>query len=75
MESEQNPGNRRLIFFGPYRANGVRYSRKNRIAMLRALAVASLALSLCPAFGQPPAPRPEFEVASIKLNKSADDRA
>jgi uncharacterized protein (TIGR03435 family) len=40
--------------------------------MLRALAVAGLVLSLCPAFCQPPAPRPEFEVASIKLNKSAE---
>jgi uncharacterized protein (TIGR03435 family) len=31
-------------------------------------------LSACHAFGQPAAPRPEFEVASIKLNKSADRR-
>jgi uncharacterized protein (TIGR03435 family) len=31
--------------------------------------------SSCGAFGQPAAPRPEFEVASIKLNKSADMRA
>jgi uncharacterized protein (TIGR03435 family) len=42
--------------------------------MLRALAVAGLVLSPCPAFCQSPAPRPEFEVASIKLNKSADMR-
>jgi uncharacterized protein (TIGR03435 family) len=42
--------------------------------MLRALAVAGLVLSPCLAFGQAPAPRPEFEVASIKLNKSADMR-
>ncbi len=40
--------------------------------MLRAAAIASLLLSACCAFGQPPAPRPEFEVASIKLNKSND---
>jgi uncharacterized protein (TIGR03435 family) len=40
--------------------------------MLRAAAVASLLLSACHAFAQPAAPRPEFEVASIKLNKSGD---
>jgi hypothetical protein len=39
--------------------------------MLRTLAVASLLLFACGAHGQPAAPRPEFEVASIKLNKSA----
>ena len=43
--------------------------------MLRALAIAGVLLGSCHAFGQssekPPAPRPEFEVASIKLNKSA----
>jgi uncharacterized protein (TIGR03435 family) len=43
--------------------------------MLRAAAIASLLLSACRAFGQPAAPRPEFEVASIKLNKSGDGRA
>jgi len=42
--------------------------------MLRALAVAGLLLDACRAFGQPATPRPEFEVASIKLNKSADFR-
>jgi uncharacterized protein (TIGR03435 family) len=51
-------------------------SEGNRVAMLRALAVASLVLGSCHAFAQPAAaPRPEFEVASIKLNKSADFRA
>lgn len=39
--------------------------------MFRALAAAGLMLGACPAFAQPAAPRPEFEVASIKLNKSA----
>jgi uncharacterized protein (TIGR03435 family) len=39
--------------------------------MLRALAVAGVLLGVCHAFGQPATPRPEFEVASIKLNKSA----
>src|SRR5579863_8268910 len=48
--------------------------------MLRALALVSLALGVCPAFGQSndmpdAARRPEFEVASIKPNKSADFRA
>jgi uncharacterized protein (TIGR03435 family) len=38
--------------------------------MLRAAAIASLLVSACCAFAQPAAPRPEFEVASIKLNKS-----
>jgi uncharacterized protein (TIGR03435 family) len=41
--------------------------------MLRELAVAGFLLSSCHAFGQT-SPRPEFEVASIKLNKSADGR-
>jgi hypothetical protein len=41
--------------------------------MLRALAVASVVLGSCHAFGQPAA-RPEFEVASIKLNRSGDSR-
>jgi uncharacterized protein (TIGR03435 family) len=41
--------------------------------MLRSLAVAGFLLSGCNAFGQT-SPRPEFEVASIKLNKSADGR-
>ncbi|MGP0074894.1 MAG: TIGR03435 family protein [Bryobacteraceae bacterium] len=45
--------------------------------MFRALAVAGLALGVCLAFGQSSdkpaaAPRAEFEVASIKLNKSAE---
>jgi uncharacterized protein (TIGR03435 family) len=40
--------------------------------MLRAWAVVGLVLSACQAFGQSaPAPRPAFEVASIKLNKSS----
>jgi uncharacterized protein (TIGR03435 family) len=38
--------------------------------MLRALAVAGILLGACHAFGQQATPRPEFEVASIKLNKS-----
>jgi uncharacterized protein (TIGR03435 family) len=42
--------------------------------MLRAMAAASVALGSCHAFAQPAAPRPEFEVASIKLNKSGDSR-
>jgi uncharacterized protein (TIGR03435 family) len=42
--------------------------------MLRAAAIASLLVSACCAFCQPAAPRPEFEVASIKLNKSGDGR-
>jgi len=41
--------------------------------MLRGLAVAALALGSCHVFAQ--APRPEFEVASIKLNKSGDLRS
>src|ERR1700685_3921015 len=41
--------------------------------MLRTLAAAGVMLSVCLAFGQsPPAPRPEFEVASIKLDKSGE---
>jgi uncharacterized protein (TIGR03435 family) len=42
--------------------------------MLRALAIAGYLLSACQAFGQAAPPRPEFEVASIKLNKSGDRR-
>jgi len=42
--------------------------------MLPAMAVASVVLGPCHAFCQPTPPRPEFEVASIKLNKSADMR-
>jgi uncharacterized protein (TIGR03435 family) len=42
--------------------------------MLRAAAIASLLVSSIGAFGQPAAPRPGFEVASIKLNKSGDRR-
>jgi uncharacterized protein (TIGR03435 family) len=42
--------------------------------MLRALAIAGFLLSACQAFGQAAPPRPEFEVASIKLNKSGDRR-
>jgi uncharacterized protein (TIGR03435 family) len=39
--------------------------------MLRSLAVAGFLLIACCAFAQPAASHPEFEVASIKLNKSA----
>jgi uncharacterized protein (TIGR03435 family) len=42
--------------------------------MLRALAIAGFMLVSRHAFAQPAAPRPEFEVASIKLNKSNDGR-
>jgi uncharacterized protein (TIGR03435 family) len=42
--------------------------------MLRAAAIASLLVSSCCAVAQSGSPRPEFEVASIKLNKSADSR-
>jgi uncharacterized protein (TIGR03435 family) len=42
--------------------------------MLQALALAGLLLGACHAFGQAAAPRPQFEVASIKPNKSADFR-
>jgi uncharacterized protein (TIGR03435 family) len=42
--------------------------------MLEALAVACCALGLSCAFGQTTPPRTEFEVASIKLNKSGDFR-
>src|SRR5580700_9287294 len=61
-------------FFGLRRANEARYSRKTPLAMLRAMAVASLAFVACDSFGQPATPRPAFEVASIKLNKSGDRR-
>jgi uncharacterized protein (TIGR03435 family) len=48
-----------------------RYPEGKPLAMLRALAVACLALSAWLAFVQSaPAPRPAFEVASIKRNKS-----
>ncbi len=40
--------------------------------MLRAMAAASILLGSCHALAQTPAPRPEFDVASIKLNKSGD---
>jgi len=40
--------------------------------MLRAAAVVSLSFVAACAFGQPAAPRPEFEVASVKLNKSGE---
>ncbi len=42
--------------------------------MLRTLAIASFMLVSRHAFGQSAAPRPAFDVASIKLNKSADPR-
>jgi uncharacterized protein (TIGR03435 family) len=51
-----------------------RYPKGKLLAMLRALAVAVLTLSACHAFGQPATPRPEFELASIKLSKSSDPR-
>ncbi len=38
--------------------------------MLRALAIAALMLGACHVFAQTAAPRPEFQVASIKLNQS-----
>ena len=47
---------------------------RQRGAMLRAMAIASVVLGSCYAFAQPASSRPEFEVASIKLNKSADSR-
>src|ERR1700689_4989460 len=58
----------------PLSCNAARYSRGEPIAMLRALAIAGFMLVSCHAFGQSAATRPEFEVASIKLNKSADPR-
>jgi uncharacterized protein (TIGR03435 family) len=42
--------------------------------MLRALVIASVLLGSRHAFGQSTAPRPQFDVASIKLNKSGDLR-
>jgi uncharacterized protein (TIGR03435 family) len=59
------------LFFGRHRAIGRDILQRKLLAMLRALAVAVLTLGACHAFGQPATPRPEFEVASIKLNKSA----
>jgi len=43
--------------------------------MLWTMSVAGLLFFACSVFAQSAAPRPEFEVASIKLNKSADFRA
>jgi uncharacterized protein (TIGR03435 family) len=63
------------VYRSGFRAESVEYSGKEGIAMLRALAGVSLVFVPCGAFGQSAAPRPEFEVASIKLNKSADMRA
>jgi uncharacterized protein (TIGR03435 family) len=42
--------------------------------MRRALAIASFLPVCCHGFGQTTTPRPQFEVASIKLNKSGDLR-
>jgi hypothetical protein len=64
-----NRAGRRLfrLGFAVHRRRGI----PETIAMLRALAVAGFMLVSCYAFGQSAAPRPEFVVASIKLNKSA----
>src|ERR1700722_15773901 len=42
--------------------------------MFRALTVAMPLFATCGVYGQPAAPRPQFEVASIKPNKSGDMR-
>ena len=69
-----NPELNRLFSSGFSVQKGRGILERQRIAMLRAMAAAGLALGSCHAFAQPAAPRPEFEVASIKLNKSGDMR-
>jgi uncharacterized protein (TIGR03435 family) len=69
-----NPELSRLFSSGFSVQMGRGILERQRIAMLRAMAAASLALGSCHAFAQPATPRPEFEVASIKLNKSGDMR-
>lgn len=62
-----NPSNKRLIFFGLSRAKWARYPRRNRLRMLRSLAIATFAAGSVGVFGQTvPTSQPQFEVASIK---------
>ena len=70
------------LSFGPFRAKWARYPERTPLSMPRVLAVGVLMLSAGHVFGQSSdqsgaqanTPRPEFEVASIKPNKSADMR-
>ena len=58
--------------FGLHRAIWARYPGGKLIAMLGASVLAGWMLSAGYAFAQSAAPRPQFEVASIKLNKSGE---